>query len=93
MYDPDVGFVRSLELFHATRPTPAPPLTVYFAAYDNSAEHQRYKTALHKETQVRAPWGLSGGYQNARTGDVTTLCVNSSDLIAVSVVCCRHLRH
>ncbi|KAG5185904.1 restriction endonuclease type II-like protein [Tribonema minus] len=60
MYDPDVAFVRELELHAATRGAaaagaaapPPPPLTVHFAVYRDSAEHQRFLTALRREAKA-----------------------------------------
>ncbi|KAJ3403968.1 hypothetical protein HDV05_007444, partial [Chytridiales sp. JEL 0842] len=47
MYDPDVGFVRRLEVYktlHKER-----NLKLYFMVYDNSVEEQRYLSAIRKE--------------------------------------------
>ncbi|KAJ3298748.1 hypothetical protein HK104_010313 [Borealophlyctis nickersoniae] len=47
MYDPDVGFVRRVEVFKAQNPHC--PLKVYFMVYDNSVEEQRYLSQIRKE--------------------------------------------
>lgn len=49
LYDPDMAFVRSIEVYCATRPADAQPLRVYFAVYQDSAEHQRYLTSVRRE--------------------------------------------
>ncbi|KAJ1559115.1 hypothetical protein HK405_011956, partial [Cladochytrium tenue] len=50
MYDPDVAFVRRLEIFNAVNPHLA--LTVYFMVYDNSVEEQRYLSQLRREKEA-----------------------------------------
>ncbi|KAJ3035702.1 hypothetical protein HDV00_003463 [Rhizophlyctis rosea] len=47
MYDPDVGFVRRVEIFKAQHPELR--LKVYFMVYDNSIEEQRYLSQIRKE--------------------------------------------
>ena len=47
MYDPDVGFVRRLEVFKALNPELKS--TVYFMVYDSSVEEQKYLSAIRKE--------------------------------------------
>ncbi|XP_062509704.1 DNA repair endonuclease XPF-like isoform X2 [Corticium candelabrum] len=47
LYDPDMKFVRELEVYKAKRP--GVPVRVYFLFYENSVEEQRYLTALRKE--------------------------------------------
>ena len=47
MYDPEVSFVRQVEVFRAAHPSY--PLRVYFLLYDRSVEEQRYLSAVKKE--------------------------------------------
>ncbi|KAJ3100885.1 hypothetical protein HDU97_001875 [Phlyctochytrium planicorne] len=47
MYDPDVGFVRRIEVFKAMNPSI--PVKVYFMIYDNSIEEQKYLSFIRKE--------------------------------------------
>lgn len=50
LYDPDLVFVRQLEVFKASRP--GIPLRVYFLIYAGSVEEQRYLTTLRKEKEA-----------------------------------------
>ncbi|KAJ7984723.1 hypothetical protein DPEC_G00357710 [Dallia pectoralis] len=47
LYDAELGFVRQLEVYKATRPGKS--LRVYFLIYGGSTEEQRYLTSLGKE--------------------------------------------
>ncbi|KAJ3212155.1 hypothetical protein HDU67_003991 [Dinochytrium kinnereticum] len=47
MYDPDVSFVRRIEVYKAMQPDIS--LKVYFMVYDNSIEEQRYLSFIRKE--------------------------------------------
>lgn len=49
LYDPDMAFIRELEVFHATQKT---PLEIYFMMYDESAEQQTYLTEIQKEKRA-----------------------------------------
>ncbi|KAI9012720.1 hypothetical protein BC832DRAFT_589708 [Gaertneriomyces semiglobifer] len=49
LYDPDVGFVRRVELYKATYSSPGNPLKVYFLVYESSVEEQRYLSHIRKE--------------------------------------------
>jgi DNA excision repair protein ERCC-4 len=46
-YDPDMEFVRQVEVYKAKRP--GVPVRVYFLFYENSVEEQKYLTTLRKE--------------------------------------------
>lgn len=48
MYDPDVEFIRRLEVYQATKCAPD-KCKIYFFMFDASAEEQRYLTNLRKE--------------------------------------------
>ena len=48
MYDPDVEFIRRLEVYQATKCAPD-KCRIYFFMFDASAEEQRYLTNLRKE--------------------------------------------
>ncbi|EDV23483.1 uncharacterized protein TRIADDRAFT_50503 [Trichoplax adhaerens] len=50
LYDPELVFVRQLEVFKASRP--GQQLRVYFTMYSSSAEEQKYLTALRKEKEA-----------------------------------------
>ncbi|XP_045159646.2 DNA repair endonuclease XPF-like isoform X1 [Mercenaria mercenaria] len=50
LYDPDMEFVRQIEVYRAT--TPGSPLRVYFLMYTGSVEEQRYLTTLRKEKEA-----------------------------------------
>ncbi|KAH9261338.1 hypothetical protein BASA82_001022 [Batrachochytrium salamandrivorans] len=50
MYDPDVAFVRRIEVYKALHPEIS--LSVYFLVYDNSVEEQRYLTSIRREKQA-----------------------------------------
>ncbi|XP_052256550.1 DNA repair endonuclease XPF-like [Dreissena polymorpha] len=50
LYDPDMEFVRQLEVYRATHPDR--PLRVYFLMYVGSVEEQRYLTSLRKEKEA-----------------------------------------
>ncbi|XP_076856443.1 DNA repair endonuclease XPF [Brachyhypopomus gauderio] len=50
LYDAELGFVRQLEVYKASRP--GKTLRVYFLIYGGSTEEQRYLTALCKEKQA-----------------------------------------
>ncbi|KAM8836185.1 DNA repair endonuclease XPF isoform 2-T2 [Spinachia spinachia] len=50
LYDAEVGFVRQLEIYKASRP--GKTLRVYFLIYGGSTEEQKYLTALSKEKRA-----------------------------------------
>ncbi|XP_065833923.1 DNA repair endonuclease XPF-like isoform X2 [Oscarella lobularis] len=50
LYNPDMEFVRQLEVYKAGRP--GAPLRVYFLLYEMSVEEQKYLTALRKESEA-----------------------------------------
>ncbi|KAI8925204.1 hypothetical protein BC831DRAFT_462186 [Entophlyctis helioformis] len=50
MYDPDVAFVRRVEVFKALNPHLH--IKVYFLVYDNSVEEQRYLTSIRREKEA-----------------------------------------
>nr|XP_040032450.1 DNA repair endonuclease XPF isoform X1 [Gasterosteus aculeatus aculeatus] len=50
LYDAEVGFVRQLEIYKASRP--GKRLRVYFLIYGGSTEEQKYLTALSKEKKA-----------------------------------------
>ncbi|ETV81611.1 hypothetical protein, variant 1 [Aphanomyces astaci] len=54
LYDPDVGFIRQLEVFNACNSAhdsrgQQHPVQVYFMVYENSAEQQTYLTQVKRE--------------------------------------------
>jgi hypothetical protein len=49
MYDPELAFLRELEVFNASVTTAAAPLSVFFLVYDTSLEEQKYLSALTRE--------------------------------------------
>ena len=49
LYDPDVAFVRRLEVYKCE--SPGVPLRVYFLIYENSIEEQLYLSHLRNETE------------------------------------------
>lgn len=49
MYDPDIGFIRNLEVYKAENPEI--PLRVYFCIYENSVEEQIYLQSLKQEQE------------------------------------------
>ncbi|DBA04618.1 TPA: LOW QUALITY PROTEIN: hypothetical protein N0F65_012201 [Lagenidium giganteum] len=49
LYDPDMAFIRELEVFHATQTT---PLEIYFMQYEESAEQQTYLSEIAKEKRA-----------------------------------------
>lgn len=51
MYDPDVEFIRRLEMYQATKCAPD-SCKIYFFMFDASAEEQRYLTNLRKEKEA-----------------------------------------
>ncbi|KAJ0410113.1 hypothetical protein ATCC90586_001598 [Pythium insidiosum] len=51
MYDPDVSFIRELEVFHARQPSDA-ALEVYFMLYADSAEQQTYLSEIRREKRA-----------------------------------------
>lgn len=51
MYDPDVEFIRRLEVYQATKCAPD-KCKIYFFMFDASAEEQRYLTNLRKEKEA-----------------------------------------
>ena len=51
MYDPDVEFIRRLEMYQATKCAPD-KCKVYFFMFDASAEEQKYLTNLRKEKEA-----------------------------------------
>ncbi|OQR98626.1 DNA repair endonuclease XPF [Achlya hypogyna] len=50
LYDPDVGFIRELEVYHAHYASA--PLCVYFMLYEESAERQAYLTEVRREKEA-----------------------------------------
>lgn len=50
LYDPQMDFVRELEVYKASRP--GVPLRVYFVIYTGSVEEQRFLTTLRKEKEA-----------------------------------------
>ncbi|XP_076463171.1 DNA repair endonuclease XPF-like [Babylonia areolata] len=50
LYDPDMQFVRQLEVYQATHPRRS--LRVYFLLYTGSVEEQRYLTTLRREKEA-----------------------------------------
>ncbi|KAK3599865.1 hypothetical protein CHS0354_022437 [Potamilus streckersoni] len=50
LYDPDMDFVRQLEVYRASNP--GQPLRVYFLMYTGSVEEQKYLTTLRKEKEA-----------------------------------------
>ncbi|KAL4235664.1 DNA repair endonuclease XPF [Mactra antiquata] len=50
LYDPDLEFVRQLEVYRASNPST--PLRVYFLMYTGSVEEQRYLTSVRKENET-----------------------------------------
>lgn len=50
LYDPDMMFIRELEVFHATHVTE--PLEIYFMLYEESAEQQTYLSEIHREKRA-----------------------------------------
>ncbi|KDO30046.1 hypothetical protein SPRG_05237 [Saprolegnia parasitica CBS 223.65] len=50
LYDPDVAFIRELEVYHAHYADD--PLSVYFMVYDESAEQQAYLTEVQREKEA-----------------------------------------
>ncbi|TMW66423.1 hypothetical protein Poli38472_004188 [Pythium oligandrum] len=51
LYDPDMFFIRELEVFHAMQP-PSASLEIYFMLYEESAEQQSYLSEIHKEKRA-----------------------------------------
>ncbi|GLD98642.1 hypothetical protein PINS_up007359 [Pythium insidiosum] len=51
MYDPDVAFIRELEVFHARQPHET-ALDVYFMLYADSAEQQTYLSEIQREKRA-----------------------------------------
>ncbi|KNC97326.1 DNA repair protein (rad1) [Spizellomyces punctatus DAOM BR117] len=47
IYDPDLGFIRRVEVFRALNPTH--PLQVHFLVYSNSVEEQRFLSQIRRE--------------------------------------------
>ena len=47
LYDPDLGFVRRLELFKASRPDL--PIKSFMTLYDNSIEERKYVSIVRRE--------------------------------------------
>ncbi|OQS04833.1 DNA repair endonuclease XPF [Thraustotheca clavata] len=50
LYDPDVAFIRELEIYHARYYED--PLNVYFMVYEESAEQQAYLTEIKREKEA-----------------------------------------
>jgi DNA excision repair protein ERCC-4 len=50
MYDPELGFVRRLEVFKAMNPSF--PIKVYFLVYDNSIEERKYLQGIRREKEA-----------------------------------------
>ncbi|KAL2914851.1 DNA repair protein RAD16 [Polyrhizophydium stewartii] len=50
MFDPDMAFVRQVEVFKALNPDEQ--IRVYFLVYDNSVEEQRYLTSIRREKEA-----------------------------------------
>ncbi|KAE8891009.1 DNA repair endonuclease [Phytophthora fragariae] len=49
LYDPDMGFVREVEVFHASH---VAPLEIYFMMYDESTEQQSYLSEIQREKRA-----------------------------------------
>lgn len=49
LYDPDMAFIREVEVFHASHVT---PLEIYFVMYDESTEQQSYLSEIQREKQA-----------------------------------------
>lgn len=52
LYDPDMAFIRELEVFHATHNDDGQSLEVYFMQYDESAEQQAYLSEIKREKRA-----------------------------------------
>lgn len=52
LYDPDMAFIRELEVFHATHHDEGQSLEVYFMQYDESAEQQTYLSEIRREKRA-----------------------------------------
>lgn len=52
LYDPDMAFIRELEVFHATHHDDGQTLEVYFMQYDESAEQQTYLSEIRREKRA-----------------------------------------
>lgn len=54
LYDPDMTFIRELEVFQATMHSSAssPALEIYFMLYEESAEQQTYLSEIQKEKRA-----------------------------------------
>ncbi|MCO5559047.1 hypothetical protein L7F22_012639 [Adiantum nelumboides] len=50
VYDPDMAFVREMEVYKAERPLQ--PLKVYFLFYDNSTEAQKFEASIRRENSA-----------------------------------------
>ncbi|CEG44750.1 dna repair endonuclease xpf [Plasmopara halstedii] len=49
LYDPDMAFIREVEVFHASH---TDPLEVYFVMYDESTEQQSYLSEIQREKRA-----------------------------------------
>lgn len=49
LYDPDMAFIREVEVFHATH---VAPLEIYFMMYDESTEQQSYLSEIQREKRA-----------------------------------------
>ncbi|KAJ7544180.1 hypothetical protein O6H91_09G067800 [Diphasiastrum complanatum] len=50
VYDPDMNFVREMEVYKAEHP--ARPMKVYFLFYENSTEAQKFEASIQKENDA-----------------------------------------
>lgn len=51
LYDPDVQFVREIEMYHSSRRLSEKQMKVYFMLYEESVEDQRYTKAIKREQE------------------------------------------
>ncbi|RHY18495.1 hypothetical protein DYB25_004771 [Aphanomyces astaci] len=84
LYDPDVGFIRQLEVFNARNSAHDSrghqhPVQVYFMVYENSAEQQTYLTQVKREHKQSVQYSL-----DTRTGGRATSAI-SSQVVVVDV--------
>ncbi|KAF4149743.1 ERCC4 domain [Phytophthora infestans] len=49
LYDPDMAFIREVEVFHASH---VAPLEIYFLMYDESTEQQSYLSEIQREKRA-----------------------------------------
>ncbi|GLJ46967.1 hypothetical protein SUGI_0991250 [Cryptomeria japonica] len=50
VYDPNMGFVREIEVYKAENP--GKPLKVYFLFYENSTEEQKFEASIRRENNA-----------------------------------------